>query len=157
MVKNPPASEGDIRDIGSIPGSGRAPGGGNGNPLQCSCLENPMDRGAWWGVGGRGVGGAGWLKSIGSQTVRYDRGDSPHALCLMTDVFMRDGQREAGDRDLLEEKAVGRPTEAEMEAARLEEGGSGPQPRNVGSRSWKRQGNGVSSQTVQKARRWSTP
>ena len=47
MVKNPPADAGDARDIGSIPGSGRSPGGGNGNPLQYSCLENPMDRGAW--------------------------------------------------------------------------------------------------------------
>ena len=48
VVRNPPASAGDIRDAGSIPGSGRSPGGGNGNPLQYSCLENPMDRGAWW-------------------------------------------------------------------------------------------------------------
>ena len=48
MVKNPPANEGYIRDTGSIPGLGRSPGGGNGNSLQCSCLENPMDRGAWW-------------------------------------------------------------------------------------------------------------
>ena len=47
MVKNSPASAGDIRDVGSIPGSGRSPGGGRDNPLQCSCLENPMDRGAW--------------------------------------------------------------------------------------------------------------
>ena len=47
VVKNPPASAGDVRDTGSIPGSGRAPGGGNGYPLQYSCLENPMDRGAW--------------------------------------------------------------------------------------------------------------
>ena len=57
VVKNLPASAGDIRDIssnpgsgrdvGSIPGSGRPPGGGRGNPLQYSCLENPMDRGAW--------------------------------------------------------------------------------------------------------------
>ena len=46
-VKNPPASAGDIRDMGLIPGSGRSPGEGHGNPLQCSCLENPMDRGAW--------------------------------------------------------------------------------------------------------------
>ena len=38
----------DIRDMGSVPGSGRCPGGGNGNPLQYSCLENSMDRGAWW-------------------------------------------------------------------------------------------------------------
>ena len=48
MVKNPPANAGDLRDEGSIPGSGRSPGGGLGNPLQHSCLENPMDRGAWW-------------------------------------------------------------------------------------------------------------
>ena len=46
-VKNPPANGGDVRDEGSIPGSGKYPGGRYGNPLQCSCLENPMDRGAW--------------------------------------------------------------------------------------------------------------
>ena len=44
MVKNLPAVQGDT---GSVPGSGRSPGGGHGNPLQYSCLENPMDRGAW--------------------------------------------------------------------------------------------------------------
>ena len=48
MVKNSPANAGDSRDPGSIPGSGRAPGEGNSNPLQYSCLENSMDRGAWW-------------------------------------------------------------------------------------------------------------
>ena len=47
VVKNPPANAGDLRDIGSIPGSGRSLGGGNGNLLQYSCLENSMDRGAW--------------------------------------------------------------------------------------------------------------
>ena len=47
MVKNPPATVGDTRDIGSIPGSGRSPGEGNSSPLQYFCLENPMDRGAW--------------------------------------------------------------------------------------------------------------
>ena len=41
-------NEGDTEDSGSVPGSGRSPGGGNGNPLQYSCLENPMDLGAWW-------------------------------------------------------------------------------------------------------------
>ena len=46
-VKNPPANAGDARDVGSIPGSGRSPGVGNGTPLQYSCLRNPMDRGAW--------------------------------------------------------------------------------------------------------------
>ena len=46
VVKNLPANVGDIRDMDSIPGLGRSPGGGHGNPLQYSCLENPMDRGA---------------------------------------------------------------------------------------------------------------
>ena len=48
VVKNPPANAGDIRDVGSIPGSGRTPGGGQGSPLQYSCLENPVNGGAWW-------------------------------------------------------------------------------------------------------------
>ena len=47
VVKNMPASAGDLRDTGSITEAGRAPGEGNGNPLQYPCLENPMDRGAW--------------------------------------------------------------------------------------------------------------
>ena len=47
VVKNPPTNAGDIRDVGSIPGSGRSPGIGNGNPLQNCCLGNPMERGAW--------------------------------------------------------------------------------------------------------------
>ena len=47
-VKNPPANAGDIRDPSSISGSGSSPGGGNSNPFWYSCLENPMDRGAWW-------------------------------------------------------------------------------------------------------------
>ena len=48
MVKNPAANAGDIRDTGSIPESERSLGGGKGNSLQYSCLENPKDRGAWW-------------------------------------------------------------------------------------------------------------
>ena len=59
-VKNLLANAGDIRDKGWILGSGRSPGEGNGNPLQYSCLENPMDRGAWWAT------------VIGSQRVRHD-------------------------------------------------------------------------------------
>ena len=59
VVKNIPAQAGDVRDAGLIPGSGRSPGGGHGNPLQCSCLGNPMDRGAW-------------LQSIGSQRVKHN-------------------------------------------------------------------------------------
>ena len=50
MVKNPPANVGDVRDAGLMSGSGRFPGGGHGNPLQHSCLENPMDRGTWWAI-----------------------------------------------------------------------------------------------------------
>ena len=48
VVNNPPANAGDVRDVGSIPGSGGSPGEDHGNPLQYSCLENPMDRGVWW-------------------------------------------------------------------------------------------------------------
>ena len=50
MVKNPPASAGDTRDASSMHGLGRSPGEGNGNPHQYSCLENPMDRGAWQAI-----------------------------------------------------------------------------------------------------------
>ena len=55
LVKNPPANAGDIREAGSIPGSGRSPAGGHGNPLQYSYLENPMDRGAWRAAVHRGA------------------------------------------------------------------------------------------------------
>ena len=50
VVKNLPASVGDARDKSSIAGSGRSPEDGNGNPLQYSCLDNFMDRGAWWAI-----------------------------------------------------------------------------------------------------------
>ena len=60
MVKNSPANAGDIRDSGLIPESGRSPGGGHGNPLQCSCLENP------------GTGEPGGLPSMGLHRVGHD-------------------------------------------------------------------------------------
>ena len=50
VVKNLTASAGDIKNIGLNPGSGRSPRGGHGNPLQCSCLENPTDRRVWWAI-----------------------------------------------------------------------------------------------------------
>ena len=50
VVQNPAANAGDVRDAGLIPDLRRSPGGGLGNPLQYSCLENPMDRGAWWAI-----------------------------------------------------------------------------------------------------------
>ena len=48
MVKNPPANAGNTGDTGLVTGLERSPGGGNGNPLQYSCMKNPMDKGAWW-------------------------------------------------------------------------------------------------------------
>ena len=54
VVKIPPANAGDIRDTGSTPGSGRSSGVGHSSPLQYSCLENPMNRGAWWAIVHRG-------------------------------------------------------------------------------------------------------
>ena len=67
VVKNSPANAGDMRDKGLIPGSGRSPGGGHGNPLQHSCLENPIDRGdsPWTKEPGR-------LQTMGSQRVGHD-------------------------------------------------------------------------------------
>ena len=68
MVTNPPANEWDIKDPGSIPGLGRSPGGGNGNSLQYSCLENPMDRGAWWATVHRVVKSRTRLKQLSTHT-----------------------------------------------------------------------------------------
>ena len=51
MIKNMPANAGDLREVGLIPGLGRSPGGGHGNPLQYSCLENSVDGGAWQAIG----------------------------------------------------------------------------------------------------------
>ena len=62
VVKNSPANAGDIRDEGLILGLGKSPRGGHGNPLQYSCLENPMDRGAWWATVHRVVKSWTWLK-----------------------------------------------------------------------------------------------
>ena len=67
VVKNPPANSGDIRDVGLISGLGRFPERGHGNPFQCSCLENSMDRGAWWG-----------LQSMRLQSLEHDWSDSTH-------------------------------------------------------------------------------
>ena len=64
-VKNLPANAGDVKDTGPIPGLGRSPGGGRGNPLQYSCLENPMDRGPWWATVHR-VQSRTRLKGLGS-------------------------------------------------------------------------------------------
>ena len=64
VVKNPPASAGDVRDTGLIPGSGRFPGGGHGKPLQYSCLGNSMDKGAWQATVHRVTKSQTWLKRL---------------------------------------------------------------------------------------------
>ena len=64
LVKNPPANAGDIRDVGLVLGSGRSPGGRHGNPLQYSCLENPIDRGTWWATVHRAIKSQTWLKRL---------------------------------------------------------------------------------------------
>ena len=69
VVKNPPANARDIRDAGSTPGSGRPPGGGQGNPLQCSCLENPTDRGDWWATVHRVAQSWTQLKRLSTHTI----------------------------------------------------------------------------------------
>ena len=67
-VKNPPVNTGDIKAAGSVPGSGRSPGGGHGNPLQHSCLKNPMDRGAWWTTDHRVANSLTILKQLSTHT-----------------------------------------------------------------------------------------
>ena len=70
VVKNPPSNAGDVRDTGLVPGWERSPGGGHGSPLQYSCLQNPIDREAWWTTVHR-------VTKIG-----HDLSDSAHTTCL---------------------------------------------------------------------------
>ena len=72
MVKNQPANAGDIRDPGSIPGYGRSPGEVHDNPLQCSCLQNPMDRGTWQAAICRVAKSWTWLRWFNTQTYLAD-------------------------------------------------------------------------------------
>ena len=72
MATNLPASAGDMRDLGSIPGSGRSPGLGHNNPLQYSCLENPTDRGAWWAIVHRVAKSLTSLKQLSTHVKRND-------------------------------------------------------------------------------------
>ena len=73
MVKNPPIDAGDIRDTDLFPESGRSPGGGHGNPLQYSCLENPMDRRAWWATVHRVAQSQTQLKRLSTRTHQWLR------------------------------------------------------------------------------------
>ena len=65
MIKNLSAKGGDVRDVGSISGSGRSPGGGHGYLLRYSCLENPMDKGSWWATVHGFAKSPTWLKRLG--------------------------------------------------------------------------------------------
>ena len=68
LVKNQPTNAGDIRDAGSTSGSGRSPGGGQGDPLQYSCLDNPKFRGAWWATVHWVGKSRTWLKQLGTHS-----------------------------------------------------------------------------------------
>ena len=72
VVKSLPANAGDLRDAGSMPGSGRSPGGGHGNLLQCSCLENTMDRAAWRATVHRGTKSQTGLKKLSMHASKYN-------------------------------------------------------------------------------------
>ena len=78
VVKNPPSNAGDLRDLASIPGSGRSPGGGRGNSLQYFCLGNPMDRGAW---------------SMRSRRVRHDLATKQQPTVGSPQMWLRGDQR----------------------------------------------------------------
>ena len=81
MVKNLPANARDMRDSGSIPGSGRAAGGGHGSPLQFSCLENPMDRRAWHTTVHRVAKSWVWLKSLSTHAPVHQQAFSMSTWC----------------------------------------------------------------------------
>ena len=80
MVKNRPANAGDVRDMGSIPGSGRSPGGGHSHPLQYSCLQSPMDRGAWQAQVHRVWKSQTWLKWLSMHA---------HRVTIMVKIIIR--------------------------------------------------------------------
>ena len=81
--KESACNAGDTGDSGSIPGSGRAPGGGNGNPFQYSCLENPMDRGAWWAAVHGVAKSQIRLKQLSTHTRSYsEKAMAPHSSTL---------------------------------------------------------------------------
>ena len=86
MVKNQSVNAGDGRDAGLILGSGRSPGGGHGNPLQCSCLENPMDRRARWATVHRFTKNQAQLKQLSTHT-HISADNEFLRFCLSEKVF----------------------------------------------------------------------
>ena len=71
VVKKLPDNAGDTGDVGSVPGSGRSPGVGNGNPFQYSCLKNSIDRGAWQATDHRVAQSQTWLKPLSTHTYTH--------------------------------------------------------------------------------------
>ena len=89
MIKNPPANAEHVRDVGSIPGWGRSPGGGQGIPPQCSCLENPMDRGVWWATLHGVTKSWTWLKWLSITHVPLEKTkDHPKQQCNIPTSYM---------------------------------------------------------------------
>ena len=88
MVRNPAANAVDARDAGLILGSGRSPGGGHGNPLQYSCLENPMERGAWWAIVQRVTKSRTQVKQLHMHThmLFYSQGLNPTTIVQNRDM-----------------------------------------------------------------------
>ena len=82
-VKNLPANAGDERDVGTCPGSGRSPQGGNGNLFYYSCLETPMKRGAWWAVAHRVAKSQTQLKGLHTQCARESLDLNPGCVIYM--------------------------------------------------------------------------
>ena len=93
VVKNLPADAGDVRDTGSGPGSGRSPGGEHGSPLQYSCLENPVDTGAWWATVRRVVKSQTQVKRL-STRARY----TMSRLHYLQDDLWQDGKQKFASR-----------------------------------------------------------
>ena len=88
VVKSPSGNSGDIRDTGLIPGSGRCPGGGHGNLLQYSCLENPMDRGAWQATVHRIAKSQTQLKRLSTHTCRKSKREQAHFMKFLRAIVL---------------------------------------------------------------------
>ena len=89
MVRDPPTNAGDIRHVGLIPGLGKSPGGGHGNPLQYSCLEKPMDRGTWWATVHGVPQSQTPLKRLSMHARRTSEETPEHSLSLLWDDSVR--------------------------------------------------------------------
>ena len=112
VVKKSPANAGNIRDTGLIPGPGRSPGGGHGNPFQYSCLKNPIDRGAWWATVHRVAKSRTWLKWLSTHTRELWQGGPKEAMSysqgkLFNGIIL--GPTQTGRRDMCQGAAQSLP------------------------------------------------